>query len=135
MGRTDELEASRGSGRGATLEDVARVAGVSRATVSRVVRGDVQVRRDKVAKVEAAVQELGYVPNTAARSLASRQSGAVALIVPEHETRVFTDPFFSTAISGVSRPATSSCCWCSAAPAAMRAPGVSCTAATPTGCW
>lgn len=102
MGRVDELEASRGSGRSATLEDVARVAGVSRATVSRVVRGDVQVRRDKVAKVESAVQELGYVPNTAARSLASRQSGAVALIVPEHETRVFTDPFFSTAISGVS---------------------------------
>src|SRR5690625_5327910 len=102
MGRTDELEASRGTGRGATLEDVARVAGVSRATVSRVVRGDVQVRRDKVVKVESAVQELGYVPNNAARSLASRQSGAVALIVPEHETRVFTDPFFSTAISGVS---------------------------------
>src|SRR5690625_5358092 len=82
MGRTDELEASRGTGRGATLEDVARVAGVSRATVSRVVRGDVQVRRDKVVKVESAVQELGYVPNNAARSLASRQSGAVALIVP-----------------------------------------------------
>src|SRR5690625_6856752 len=78
MGRTDELEASRGTGRGATLEDVARVAGVSRATVSRVVRGDVQVRRDKVVKVESAVQELGYVPNNAARSLASRQSGAVA---------------------------------------------------------
>src|SRR5690625_825282 len=91
MGRTDEIEASRGTGRGETLEDVARVAGVSRATVSRVVRGDVQVRRDKVVKVESAVQELGYVPNNAARSLASRQSGAVALIVPEHETRVFTD--------------------------------------------
>lgn len=102
MGRLDDLEVSRNAGRGATLEDVARVAGVSRATVSRVVRGDVQVRGDKVAKVETAVRELGYVPNTAARSLASRRSGAVALIVPEHEARVFTDPFFGTAISGVS---------------------------------
>lgn len=90
-----------GTGRGPTLEDVARLAGVSRATASRVVRGDVQVRRERSAKVEAAVRELGYVPNNAARSLASRQTGAVALIVPEHETRVFTDPFFSSAITGV----------------------------------
>src|SRR5690625_759204 len=102
MGRTDELAASRGTGRGATLEAVAPVARASRAAVARVVRGVVAVRRDKVVKVESAVQELGYVRNNAARSLASRQSGAVALIVPEHETRVFTDPFFSTAISGVS---------------------------------
>ncbi|MGO1566879.1 MAG: LacI family DNA-binding transcriptional regulator [Brachybacterium sp.] len=101
MGKLDELDSSGPVGRGATLEDVAHVAGVSRATVSRVVRGDVQVRRDKVAKVEQAVRELGYVPNNAARSLASRQTGAVALIVPEHESRVFTDPFFVSAISGV----------------------------------
>ena len=83
MGMLDEFDDSAANGRGVTLEDVARVAGVSRATVSRVVRGDVQVRRDKVAKVEQAVRELGYVPNNAARSLASRQTGAVALIVPE----------------------------------------------------
>lgn len=101
MDKLDELDSSGPVGRGATLEDVAHVAGVSRATVSRVVRGDVQVRRDKVAKVEQAVRELGYVPNNAARSLASRQTGAVALIVPEHESRVFTDPFFVSAISGV----------------------------------
>ncbi|MGO1228584.1 MAG: LacI family DNA-binding transcriptional regulator [Brachybacterium sp.] len=101
MAILDGLEETSANGRGATLEDVARVAGVSRATVSRVVRGDVQVRRDKVSKVEEAVRALGYVPNNAARSLASRQTGAVALIVPEHESRVFTDPFFVSAISGV----------------------------------
>ncbi|HIY24654.1 MAG TPA: LacI family transcriptional regulator [Candidatus Brachybacterium merdigallinarum] len=93
--------ARAGGAAGPTLEDVARVSGVSRATVSRVVRGDVQVTASKVAKVEAAVRKLGYVPHSAARSLASRRTGAVALIVPEHESRVFTDPFFGSAISGV----------------------------------
>lgn len=93
--------ARAGGAAGPTLEDVARVSGVSRATVSRVVRGDVQVTPSKVAKVEAAVRELGYVPHSAARSLASRRTGAIALIVPEHESRVFTDPFFGSAISGV----------------------------------
>ncbi|ASK64730.1 LacI family transcriptional regulator [Brachybacterium avium] len=101
MGISDDTEQHRPEGRGPTLEDVARVAGVSRATVSRVVRGDVQVHQDKVDAVQAAVHTLGYVPNNAARSLASRQTGAVALIVPEHESRVFTDPFFVSAISGV----------------------------------
>lgn len=88
--------------RSPTLEDVAQMAGVSRATASRVVRGDVKVAPEKVATVQAAVRELGYVPNNAARNLVSRRSGAIALIVPEHESRVFTDPFFVTAISGVS---------------------------------
>lgn len=88
------------AGQGPTLEDVARLAGVSRATASRVVRGDVQVRKDKSEKVEAAVRELGYVPHSAARSLASRRTGAIALIVPEHESRVFADPFFASAVTG-----------------------------------
>lgn len=101
MDMLDETGSHRDAGRGPTLEDVARVAGVSRATVSRVVRGDVQVHQDKVDAVRSAVRTLGYVPNNAARSLASRQTGAVALIVPEHESRVFTDPFFVSAISGV----------------------------------
>ena len=65
-----------------TLEEVAREANVSRATVSRVVNGSPKVSPDVVTAVNAAIAKLNYVPNRAARSLASRTSGAIALIVP-----------------------------------------------------
>lgn len=87
--------------RAPTLEDVARVAGVSRATASRVVRGDANVLPDRAAAVRQAIDALGYVPNSAARSLVTRSTGAVALIVPEPDTRVFTDPFFGTAVAAI----------------------------------
>ncbi|SDY78733.1 LacI family DNA-binding transcriptional regulator [Tessaracoccus flavus] len=84
-----------------TLEDVARYAGVSRATVSRVVRRDPNVASETVTKVDAAVAELGYVPNGAARSLATGRSNTLAMVVPEPDTRVFSDPFFGLAVAGI----------------------------------
>nr|WP_281367863.1 LacI family DNA-binding transcriptional regulator [Nonomuraea typhae] len=63
------------------METVAARAGVSRATVSRVVNGEPSVRPVVRARVLAAVEELGYVPNQAARSLATRRSGVVALVL------------------------------------------------------
>jgi len=64
-----------------TLEDVARVAGVSRATVSRVINGTRNVDRQLQEIVRAAVAKTGYVPNRAARSLVTRRTGTVALVV------------------------------------------------------
>lgn len=87
----------------ATLEDVARLAGVSRATASRVIRGDVAVTPTKSKAVLAAVKELGYTPNMAARALASSQTGTVALIIPEPDELVFGDPFFARTIKSVSK--------------------------------
>lgn len=84
-----------------TLEDVARYAGVSRATVSRVVRRDPNVASETVTKVDAAVAELGYVPNGAARSLATGRSNTLAMVVPEPDERVFSDPFFGLAVAGI----------------------------------
>jgi len=92
--------------RAPTLEDVARVAGVSRATASRVVRGDVNVLPDRSTAVRRAIESLGYVPNSAARSLVTRSTGAIALIVPEPDARVFTDPFFGTAVAAISERLT-----------------------------
>ncbi|MEE1622323.1 LacI family DNA-binding transcriptional regulator [Zafaria sp. Z1313] len=84
-----------------TLEDVARVAGVSRATVSRAVRGGERVSEAARAAVEAAIRELDYVPNRAARQLASRRAGTIAVVLPEPDTRVFADPFFALTMAGV----------------------------------
>ncbi len=88
-------------GQAPTLEMVARAAGVSRATVSRVVNGSPHVRPEAVAAVNAAVAQLRYVPNRAARSLASRATNAIALIVPEDVTVFFGDPFFAAIVKGI----------------------------------
>ncbi|MZE78768.1 LacI family DNA-binding transcriptional regulator [Streptomyces xinghaiensis] len=86
-----------------TLEAVAAHAGVSRATVSRVVNGSTGVRAAVRDRVERAVADLGYIPNSAARSLVTRRTGAVAVIVAEPERRVFADPFFAQQLRGISR--------------------------------
>ncbi|WP_306337884.1 LacI family DNA-binding transcriptional regulator [Streptomyces sp. KL118A] len=89
-----------------TLEAVAARAGVSRATVSRVVNGDPGVREVLAEKVRRAVDELGYVPNRAARSLVTRRHDAVAVVIAEPETRVFADPFFALQLRGISKELT-----------------------------
>lgn len=85
----------------ATIEEVASTAGVSRSTVSRVVNGSTAVSPEALAAVRAAIEELNYVPNRAARSLASRQTHAIALIVPEDTNRFFGDPFFAAIVAGI----------------------------------
>ena len=81
-----------------TLEAVARRAGVSRATVSRVVNGSTSVAASIREAVTRAVEELGYVPNQAARSLVTQRTESIALIVPETASRVFSDDLFFPAI-------------------------------------
>lgn len=84
-----------------TLEAVAALAGVSRATVSRVVNGSTKVHPDSKAAVQRAIKDLGYVPNRAARSLASQQSHAIALVVPEDITRFLGDVYFAAIVGGI----------------------------------
>jgi DNA-binding LacI/PurR family transcriptional regulator len=84
-----------------TLEDVAARAGVSRATASRVVNGGERVAAATRRAVEQVVDELGYAPNRAARSLAGHSTDTVALVVSEPSTRMFADPFFAGAIRGI----------------------------------
>ncbi len=86
-----------------TLEAVAARAGVSRATVSRVVNGHASVAPQIRDAVMRAVDELGYVPNSAARSLVTQRTGCFALVVSEPPTRVFSeDPLFASVIRTVS---------------------------------
>jgi DNA-binding LacI/PurR family transcriptional regulator len=92
-------------GKPVTLDEVARVAGVSRATVSRVVNGLESVDPALRDIVQRAVAQTKYVPNIAARSLASRRTGSIALVVSEAERpgggQVFADPFFGGVVANV----------------------------------
>lgn len=86
-----------------TLEAVAARAGVSRATASRVVNGQTTVAPHIRDAVLRAIDELGYVPNSAARSLVTQRTDSIALVISEPGTRVFSDdPWFSMAIRSAS---------------------------------
>ncbi|MCQ1946932.1 LacI family transcriptional regulator [Arthrobacter sp. zg-Y1116] len=98
------MSAESGQARPApTLEMVAALAGVSRATVSRVVNGSPSVDPSMADSVEKAVRALNYVPNRAARTLASRRTYTVTLLVPESTSKVFADPFFASVVEGIAR--------------------------------
>jgi hypothetical protein len=83
-----------------TLESVAAVAGVSRATAGRVLSGSTTVGDDARTAVLQAADELGYVTNRAARALMTRRSGSVAFVVAEPEERFFADPHFALVLRG-----------------------------------
>jgi len=80
----------------ATIRDVARVAGVSTMTVSRVVNRSGYASADSRKRVEEAIAQLGYVPNAVARHLRSKRTKTIALILSD-----ITNPFFTTIARGV----------------------------------
>lgn len=79
----------------ATISDVARAAGVSPATVSRVLNGG-RVTPERARRVREAAAALGFSPNRVARSLRTRRSSAIALLVPD-----IANPFFTALARGV----------------------------------
>jgi DNA-binding LacI/PurR family transcriptional regulator len=84
-----------------TLEQVAERAGVSRSTASRAINGGLRVSAEAQASVDTAVTDLGFIPNRAARSLVTRRTDSVALVVTEPDERVLSDPFFASTINGL----------------------------------
>jgi len=87
---------------GPTLEQVAALAGVGRGTASRVINGSEHVSERSRLAVEAAVAELRYVPNAAARTLKTRRTDTVALVIAEPADRIFGEPFFAGIVRGIS---------------------------------
>lgn len=83
-----------------TVRDVARVAGVSHATVSRHLNGHTNVAPETAVAIDAAVREVNYVPNENARSLVRRKSHTVALVVREHIDLFYADPNLSRQAAG-----------------------------------
>ena len=102
MNANSSRPALAGAGRPSpTLEDLASAAGVSRSTASRAINGGSKVSAEAQAAVDAAIVALGYTPNRAARSLVTRRTGSVALVIPEPDARVMMDPYFAAVITGV----------------------------------
>ena len=83
-----------------TVIDVARHAGVSKSTVSNVVRGNAVVAPATKAKVEASLRALGYRPNSVARALRERATKVLALVVPDA-----VNPFYTQLAHGMERRA------------------------------
>src|SRR5947209_18887534 len=91
-----------------TLADVARSAGVSSATASRVINGFAKVRPETRRQVEDAIVNLGYVRQRATRLNDRRPTRSVAFVVCEEAMRLFSDPFFGRAFRGASQVLTPS---------------------------
>lgn len=84
-----------------TLEDIAKLAGVSRSTVSRVVNEHPNVQEGVRKRVLDVIQAKGYHPNAAARTLASQRSRTLGLILPHSVSFFFTDPFYPHLTKGI----------------------------------
>ena len=85
-----------------TLEDIARLSGVSRSTVSRVINGNPNVKEDTRDKVMEIIQSINFQPNLAARSLAAGHANVIGMVIPTGISSIFSDPYFPLLIQGVS---------------------------------
>lgn len=86
-----------------TLEDIAEKAGVSRSTVSRVINNQPNVREDVRGRVLQVINDTGYRPNVAARSLASQRTSMIGLVMPHSVSHFFTDPYFPHLVQGIAQ--------------------------------
>lgn len=86
-----------------TLDDIGDLAGVSRATVSRVINDYPHIRPEVRKRVQKVIKETGYRPNKMAQSLASNRSGIVGLVIPHTAQTVMSDPYFLHLINGISK--------------------------------
>jgi LacI family transcriptional regulator len=86
-----------------TVEQIARLSGVSRSTVSRVINNHPNVKPKVRQRVIEVIAETGYHPDPAARSLASRRSGIIGLVIPRAVQSLFTDPYYPRLMQGVAQ--------------------------------
>ena len=86
-----------------TLEDIAAKVGVSRSTVSRVLNGHPNVRKEVRERVLAAIEQTGFHPNAAARALASQRSWTIGLLLPHSVSLFFTDPYYPHLVKGIAQ--------------------------------
>ena len=85
-----------------TLEDIARLSGVSRSTVSRVINTELHVNEETRQKVLKVIQNCNFQPNLAARGLVSGRTNVIGVVIPASASTFFTDPYFPLLLQGVS---------------------------------
>jgi LacI family transcriptional regulator len=85
------------------LEEIARLSGVSRSTVSRVINNNPKVSPKTRERVNDVINRLDYRPSAAARRLAGGRANILGLVIPMGVPRLFADPFFPLLIQGVSQ--------------------------------
>ncbi|MFU8826847.1 MAG: LacI family DNA-binding transcriptional regulator, partial [Brevefilum sp.] len=85
-----------------TIKEIAKLAGVSRSTVSRVLNDDENVSDQTRVKVQTIINKTGYQPSPVARSLISGRTQVIGLVVPMVVSSLFRDPFFSILAQGIS---------------------------------
>ena len=85
----------------ATIRDVAKLAGVSASTVSRVINKSAPISGETTERIYRAMEELKYVPNDIARSFASGSARAIAIAVNVSDTRSYANRFFNNTVFGI----------------------------------
>lgn len=86
-----------------TLEEIGKRAGSSRSTVSRVINNQPGVSEKARRRIQKVLDETGYQPNLAARTLASSRSKVIGFVIPSRVQAIFSDPYFPRLIEGVTQ--------------------------------
>lgn len=84
-----------------TIKDIAKVAGVSPSTVSRVVSNHPRISKETSQKVKRIMEEMGYHPNVMAKSLVSKTTQTLAIVLPRPAEELFQDFFFGELLRGI----------------------------------
>lgn len=85
-----------------TIKDVARDAGVSPSTVSRVISDSSRIGEATKKRVRESIKKLGYTPNVLARSLVRKETKIIGVVMPHEADSLFSNPFFIQAMKGIS---------------------------------
>jgi LacI family transcriptional regulator len=83
------------------IEEIAKMSGVSRSTVSRVINNDPHVKESTRAHVLEVIRRVNYKPNAVARGLASGRTRIIGLIFPTAQSSLFTDPYYPGLVQGI----------------------------------
>ena len=85
-----------------TINDVAREAGVSKSTVSRVISNNERISKETKDKVNEVIKRLGYKPNLIARNLAKSKTRTLGVVLPTEATDYFSNPIYTQIMQGIS---------------------------------